>query len=57
MQKEFFTKWERGQSGVMRHGQEVAKNSFAMELLCLVEAEGCTGYMAKVVRELDLKQG
>lgn len=44
-------------SGVVKHGQEVAKNGFAMKLCCLVEAEGCTGYMAEVVRELDLKRG
>lgn len=44
-------------SGVIKHEQEVAKNSFAMKLCCLVEAEGCTGYVADVCRELDLKEG
>lgn len=44
-------------SGVIKHEQEVAKNSFAMKLCCLVEAEGCTGYVADVSRELDLKEG
>ncbi len=56
MVTEYYTRWERGISGVVKHGQEVAKNCFAMRLSCLVEAEGCTGYMADVVRELDLKQ-
>ena len=44
-------------SGVIKDGQEVAKNSFSMRLCCLVEAEGCTRYIADVRRELDLKDG
>lgn len=32
----------------------MVKNSFTMKLLCLVEAEGCVGYIADVRRELDL---
>ena len=28
---------EKGVSRVVKHGQEVAKNSFAMKLLCLVD--------------------
>ena len=54
---EFYTRWEKGVSGVIKDGQEVAKNSFSMRLCCLVEAEGCTGYIADVRRELDLKDG
>ena len=45
-----------GTSGVIRHGTEIPKNSFAMQLLCLVEAEGNTGYLAQVRRELDKKK-
>ena len=55
---EFYTRLEKViVSGVIKLGQEVAKNSFAMKICCLVEAEGCTGYIADVVRELDLKEG
>ncbi len=54
---EFFTRWDKGVSGVIKHSQEVAKNSFAMKMVCLVEAEGCTGYIVEVVREVDLKKG
>ena len=40
----------------MKYGTEVAKNNFAMKLKCLVEADCCTGFVAEVVRELDLKK-
>ncbi len=32
-----------GTSGLVKNGVEIPKNSFAMKLKCLVEAEGCTG--------------
>ena len=54
---EFYTRWEKAVSGVIKHGQEVPKNSFAMNLCCLVEAEGCAGYIADVRREWHLKEG
>jgi len=52
----FFTDWDKGINGLKKYGTEVPKNSFAMKLTCLVEADGCTGFMADVVRELDLKK-
>ena len=55
-QTEFYTDWEMGTSGLVKNGVEIPKNSFAMKLKCLVEAEGCTGYFVEVVRELDLKK-
>lgn len=54
---EFYTEWEKGQSGLLKGDCKVPKNNFAMQLTCLIEAEGCTGFMARVVRELDLKEG
>lgn len=57
MKTEFYSRWEKGVSGVIKYGQEVAKNSFAMRLQCFVEAEGYSGYIADVKRELDLKEG
>ena len=53
---EFYTNWEKGVSGLVKYGIEVAKNNFAMKLKCLVEADCCTGFITEVVRELDLKK-
>ncbi len=43
------TNWNRGVSGLVKSGTEVPKNNFAMSLKCLVEADGCTGFIANVV--------
>ncbi len=43
-------------SGVVKAGIKISKNCFAMKIKSLVEADGCTGYLVDVVREIDLKE-
>lgn len=40
---------------MVKGNSDIPKNNFAMELMCLVEADSCTGYFAKLKRELDGK--
>lgn len=49
----FYTNWEAATSGVVKNECEMPKNSFAMKLIALVEANATTGYLAEVKRELD----
>lgn len=57
MKPEFFTDWEKGVSGVVKpNGVRKNKNSFAMKLVALVEADSQTGYLASVKREFDKEE-
>lgn len=52
---EFYTDWAAGRSGIVKGEVQIPKNSFAMKLVALVEADSTTGYFAEVRRELDKK--
>ena len=54
---EFYTEWEKGRSGFLKGDSKLPKNNFAMKLTCFIEAEGCTGFMARVVGGLDMNKG
>ena len=43
----------KGVNGILKNGEQLPKNSFAMKRKELVEAESCTGYFAQVMREID----
>ena len=47
--------WEKGESGVWKSGEKVARCDFAIQLVALVEADQLTGFQAKVTRQLDHK--
>jgi len=54
---EFYTDLERGNSGIIKNGVKMPRNTFGMKLMIMVEADAYTGYYAEVVRELDRKHG
>lgn len=56
MQKEYYSDWESGTSGVTKKGGiRDARNDFAMNITAFVEAGNSTGYLANVKREFDGK--
>jgi len=50
---EYYTDVSGGSSGIIKSNVKIPRNTFAMRLKALVQADEHTGYYAEVIRELD----